>query len=124
MSYSTGTQNTKVKHGIAEDIQKDVLETADSNMRISNDEKEELVTFDEKKEGIGKFNLFLAFIILSTIIGIFIPKIFISNNIYYTSREISRLIAEKELLHEERMRLKREIEVINNKHLMLELGTK
>ena len=96
-------------------IIEDTLEISDLDMRISNDEKEELVTFDEKREGIGRFNLLIAFFILSVII---------SNNIYYTSREIARLNAEKELLYEERMRLKREIEIINNKHLMLELGTK
>lgn len=92
------------------------------DMRISNDEKEGLVSLETQKEGLGKWHLFLAFCVLFLIMSIFIPKIFISNNIYYTSREIARLHAEKELLHEERMRLQREIEIINNKHLLLELG--
>lgn len=100
------------KHNIANEF----------DTRISNDEKEGLVAFSQKKEGISKLHLFLAFLIIMLIMGIFIPKIFISNNIYYTSREISRLYAEKELLYEEKMRLQREVEKINNKHLMLELG--
>ncbi|WP_281651754.1 hypothetical protein [Helicobacter bilis] len=120
MPYSINKQDSTMQQGIIEDT----LEATDLDMRISNDEKEELVTFDEKREGIGRFNLLIAFFVLSVIMAIFIPKIFISNNIYYTSREIARLNAEKELLYEERMRLKREIEIINNKHLMLELGTK
>ena len=107
-------------------IQKDTIEGLTSvnefDMRISNDEKEELVTFNTTADGVSKFNLLVAFFIISLIMSIFIPKIFISNNIYYTSREISRLHAEKELLYEERMRLQKEIEKINNKHLMLELG--
>ncbi|TLD80703.1 hypothetical protein [Helicobacter trogontum] len=118
MPYSINKQTFTMQQGIAEDVTR----TDDSDMRISNDEKEELVTFDEKKEGIGKLSLFMAFFILLVIMGIFVPKIFISNNIYYISRDIARLNAEKELLYEERLRLKREIEIINNKHLMLELG--
>lgn len=92
------------------------------DMRISNDEKEGLVSFSESTQGLDKFHLIMAFFVLLLIMSVFVPKIFISNNIYYTSREIARLHAEKELLHEERMRLQREIELINNKHLMLELG--
>lgn len=116
MSY-TYQNNFTTQHNEINTIDEDTFDT-----RISNDEKEELVAFSEKKEGIGKFKLIQAFLIISLIMGIFIPKIFVSNNIYYTSREIARLHAEKELLYEEKMRLQREVEIINNKHLMLELG--
>lgn len=95
----------------------------DSSIRISNDEKEGLVNFATAKvTGLSKFHLIMSFCVVFLMLSVFIPKIFISNNIYYTSREISRLHAEKELLHEERMRLQREMEIIKNRHLMLELG--
>lgn len=119
MSYPK-SQNKPI---IQQEVAKGDASANEFDTRISNDEKEGLVTFNVSKEGVSKFHLFIAFFIILLIMSIFIPKIFISNNIYYTSREISRLHAEKELLYEERMRLQREVEKINNKHLMLELGT-
>ena len=89
--------------------------------RISNIEKEELLDFTSNEVGLGKFNLIMAFCILFLILSIFAPKIYLSNNIYYISREISRLHAVKELLAEEKLRLQGEIEKIHNKHLLLEL---
>ena len=65
--------------------------------------------------------LIMAFCILFLILSIFAPKIYLSNNIYYISREISRLHAVKEILAEEKLRLQGEIEKIHNKHLLLEL---
>lgn len=115
MSYPIDTQDS-TQHTQAQ------APTQELDMRISNDEKEGLVSFSESTSGLEKFDLVMAFFVVLLIMSVFVPKIFISNNIYYTSREIARLHAEKELLHEERMRLQREIELINNKHLMLELG--
>lgn len=89
--------------------------------RISNIEKEELLDFTSNEVGLSKFNLIMAFCILFLILSIFAPKIYLSNNIYYISREISRLHAVKELLAEEKLRLQGEIEKIHNKHLLLEL---
>nr|WP_034558164.1 hypothetical protein [Helicobacter muridarum] len=91
--------------------------------RISNDEKEELVKISiPKGDGLGKFNLLIAFLLLGLILSIFLPKIYVSNNIYYISRSIAKLQAEKELLLEEKQRLNRNIESIKNKHLLMELG--
>lgn len=122
MSYTKDRHNLLTQQDIA-DKHASTNEPNEFDTRISNDEKEWLATFNAPKEGVSKFHLFVAFFIILLIMSIFIPKIFVSNNIYYTSREISRLHAEKELLYEEKMRLQREIEKINNKHLMLELGT-
>ncbi len=94
----------------------------DSNIRISSDEKEELINFSVKTRGLSRFHLVMSFFVVFLILSVFIPKIFISNNIYYASREISKLNSEKELLREEKMRLQREVEIIDNKHLLLELG--
>ncbi|WP_245945682.1 hypothetical protein [Helicobacter didelphidarum] len=92
------------------------------SMRISNDEKEGLMNFTHNEEGLAKFHLIMAFCVLFLILSVFIPKIYLSNNIYYTSRAISKLTIEKDLLYEENMRLQQEIEKINDKHLLLEIG--
>ena len=47
MPYSINKQDSTLQQGIIEDT----LEATDLDMRISNDEKEELVTFDGKKGG-------------------------------------------------------------------------
>ncbi|RDU73796.1 hypothetical protein CQA66_01025 [Helicobacter aurati] len=91
--------------------------------RISNDEKEDLIGYPlSEGEGLGKFNLLIAFLLLGLILSIFVPKIYVSNNIYYISRDIAKLQAEKELLHEEKERLHRNLESIKNKHLLMELS--
>lgn len=90
--------------------------------RISNKEKEDLLNFTHEASGLSKFDLILSFGVLFLVLSIFIPKIYLSNNIYYVSREISRLQAEKSLLHDEKIRLQKQIEEINNKHILLELG--
>ncbi len=118
MSYPTDKKAPIIQHDIIEHTPP----TNEFDMRISNDEKEGLVNLNMPKEGLSKFHLITAFLAIFLIMSMFIPKIFIANNIYYTSREISRLHAEQELLYEEKIRLQREIELINNKHLMLELG--
>lgn len=98
------------------------MQSVNETTRISNDEKEELVSMSlPQGEGLGKFNLLIAFLLLGLILSIFLPKIYISNNIYYVSRNISKLQAEKELLLEEKQNLNRNIELIKNKHLLMEL---
>ena len=99
---------------------KDSNDNPDS--RISSSEKEELLNFTYTKDGLAKFHLAMAFCVMALILSMLIPKIFIANRIYYTSRDIARLNAEKELLDEEKIRLMREIEDIKNKHFLLELG--
>ena len=94
----------------------------DKTNRISNEEKDELISFSTKESGLGLFNLILALLILFLILSVFIPKIYLSNNIYYTSRDIAKLQAEKDLLYEEKRKLQRSIQTINNGHLLLEIG--
>lgn len=103
-------------------MKKEDIDSIENNSRISHAEKDELMDFKAQKEGLGFFDLFIAIFILILILGIFTPKIYLSNNIYYISRDITRLYSEKELLNEERIRLEKEIEYINQKHLRLELG--
>lgn len=101
---------------------KDIDIDKEDSTRISSAEKDELMDFAKKQEGLGLFYLFMAGCVIFLILSVFIPKIYLSNNIYYVSRDIARLHGEKELLHEERIRLQREIERINERHLWLELG--
>lgn len=116
---ANASKNIKISKDSADSITKDSIK--DLN-RISNDEKEELLSFNVRESGLSKFSLFVAFCIMFLVLSVLLPKIYLSNNVYYVSRDISRLNAEKDMLSEEKIRLKREIEMINNKHLMLELG--
>lgn len=92
--------------------------------RISTNEKEELIGSSpiEQTRGLGKFNLLVALLLLLLILSVFVPKIYISNNIYYLSRDLARLQAERDLLREEQLRAYRSIENIKNRHLLMELG--
>lgn len=104
--------------------QKNRTDSIDSINRISSSEKEELLSFKVQEQGISKFNLFVAFCILVLVLSVLLPKIYLVNNIYYVSRDISRLNSENSLLDEERIKLDKEIEKVNNKHLMLEINDK
>lgn len=115
-------QNTiKLKN---KDKNLDTQAKEDSINRISSNEKEELLGFKVQEQGVSRFNLLVAFCILALTLSVMLPKIYLANNIYYVSRDISRLNSENSLLDEERIKLDKEIEMVNNKHLMLEINDK
>lgn len=66
-------------------------------------------------------HLFIAFMLLIVAIAVFIPKIYLRNEIYFTSKEIHKLQNHKEILAEENSKLKQEIEDIKFKYLVTEI---
>ncbi len=64
----------------------------------------------------------LVMVYLSIIIGLLIilPKIYIKNEIYYTSRQISKISSEYSVLKEENRFLKQKVEYIKFKNQVLD----
>lgn len=89
--------------------------------RIDEKEKEELF-FDDPKKGLDINALFWAYVILIFSLVIVLPKIYLASNIYYVSRDISKLQTQENLLKEENNRLERDLEDVRFKYLMMNLN--
>lgn len=89
--------------------------------RIDEKEKEELF-FDNQKKGLDINALFWAYVILIFSLLIVLPKIYLASNIYYVSRDISKLQTQENLLKEENNRLERDLEDVRFKYLMMNLN--
>lgn len=89
--------------------------------RIDEKEKEELF-FDDAKKGLDINALFWAYVILIFSLVVVLPKIYLASNIYYVSRDISKLQTQENLLKEENNRLERDLEDVRFKYLMMNLN--
>lgn len=76
------------------------------------DEKEELLSYieesEEKELGVKLLLLMIAFVLL--MMFLFVPKIYLRSEIYYTSREIDNLKIQKESLVAENKALQKNLE--------------
>lgn len=90
---------------------------------VEADEREELL------EEIGEYHesrqldakvlfMMLGLLVLSVII--FAPKIYLRNNIYFSSKEISQLQIQHDTLIEENRHLRRQLEDMKFQHLILD----
>ena len=77
-------------------------------------EKDELLeSYDDYRQAasrIGYKELVIAFLLLVIALLVFMPKIYLTNEIYFTSRKINKLLDEYEILKEENRILKQRLE--------------
>lgn len=85
--------------------------TEERRLRTSEKERDALFAQEVKaQQGISLPLLICVFVVLLIVLILFAPKIYLTNNIYYTSRSIQKLKAQESLLKEERRRLELELE--------------
>ncbi len=90
------------------------------NSRIDTQEKDELwADLDEQAlhKGLNTRYLVVAYGVLCIVLLICVPRIYLSNSIYYYSRDINKLQTQSDLLKEENKRLQNELESLRYKHL-------
>ena len=88
---------------------------------MKQDKTELLKKYDEEQKREKNLDLKLLLVVyLLVLIGfmVFLPKIYIRNQIYYTSRDINKLYNEYSTLKEENIHLKQELESLRFKNLM------
>lgn len=86
----------------------------------SADEKRELLSqSDEVEENISFYQLLLVFLAIFIALVVLLPKVYISNQIYYLSKEVSQLNGKKDVLLEEKSLLNSKIEEISYKQQIL-----
>lgn len=75
---------------------------------------------EEKKKNLSLFHFALAYGIILFALIVFVPQIFIRNEIYYLSREISTLRAQEAVLNEENKELSRNLENMRFRNQILD----
>ena len=91
-------------------------------IRIRTDEKEGLHN-EERRSGIDVWYLIVVYIGLLAVLLICVPKIWLSNSIYYISRDINKLQTQSDLLKEENKRLQNEREILRYQYLNTQINT-
>ena len=90
---------------------------------MSNDREELLESIQDLGEGqghigIGTFLIVILAVLL--VLALFVPKIYLSNAIYYKSRNINKLLDDYEILKEENRLLNQKLEKIRFKTQVLD----
>ncbi|RAX54683.1 hypothetical protein CCY99_02665 [Helicobacter sp. 16-1353] len=88
---------------------------------VNADEKQALLENLEEDEGIDLGAIFVAYGIFFLVILVFMPKIYLANNIYYASRDINYLQAQKEALKNENSELQQQLESTKFNFLTLDI---
>lgn len=99
---------------------KQEIQTQQENFQ---DEKSLLLdNFAQTKEerNLSFHHLLFAFLLLAFSCAVFVPQIYIRNNIYYLSREIGTLRSQESVLNEENKEIKKELENMRFKNQILD----
>jgi len=99
------------------------LESLKSTNNISEGRDELLQDFDSEQnrpKDISVKTLFLVYIIVFLSLAILLPKVYISNQIYYNSKEINKMYHKYTALKEEQDFLKRELEKLRYQTLVID----
>jgi cell division protein FtsL len=93
-------------------------------LHVKKSDKTQLLDKIDEELSAGK-NLdfrFLVIVYLCMVVGLLLilPKIYIKNEIYYTSRQISKISSEYSILKEENRFLKQKVEYIKFKNQVLD----
>lgn len=85
-------------------------------------EKDELLKElkDSPETNLNFFDLMTAYLIVFLILAVTIPKIYMANEIYYSSRDIAKLRNELNVLIEENKGLKYKLEKIRYKNQIID----
>lgn len=99
------------------------LENSILDEKIPDEKSEILSDYDsvqEKGEGLSFYSLIVAYIFVAAMMVIFVPVIYMRNEIYYISRDIEELRSKHSVLLEENRNLERNIERLKFKYEIID----
>ena len=99
------------------------LESLKLTNDISEGRDELLEDFDSEQnrpKDISVKTLFLVYVVVFLALSILLPKVYISNQIYYNSKEINKMYHKYTALKEEQDFLKRELEKLRYQTLVID----
>lgn len=117
-------QTSQISKNLNEDLKKENLseKNLEAQVSINASEKEAILDDVLIKEDNISFRLVCIMLgLMLFVLALFIPKIYIRNNIYYTSRNIIQLQAQLDSLNEENKYIKKQLEDIKFHNLTQEL---
>lgn len=118
---SSSINNTKQDSNALKKGQHSIAHKCDcDNAGVKIDEKEALIPLESPKQSDVSI-LFIAYGILFFIVLVFMPQIYLANNIYYASKNISYLKSQKEALKDENAELQQRLESLKFNFLTLEI---
>ncbi len=88
---------------------------------LNIEEKEAVLEMDLTAKEIPFKVVCLVFVAMFIALSLFVPKVYIRNNIYYTSRNLIQFQAQLDSLNEENKHIKKQLEDIKFKNLTHEL---
>ncbi|MDA3969059.1 hypothetical protein [Helicobacter ibis] len=91
------------------------------NTSLTQEEKDSLLDTKENTVAFSSQTILIALSAMIIALVLFIPKIYIRNNIYYTSRNIIQLQTQLDSLNEENKHIKKQLEDIKFNNLTYEL---
>lgn len=91
------------------------------NTSLTQEEKDLLTDVRENIVAFSSQTILIALSAMIIALALFIPKIYIRNNIYYTSRNIIQLQTQLDSLNEENKHIKKQLEDIKFNNLTYEL---
>ncbi len=85
------------------------------------EEKKELLSALEEvgSSGLELKDLVVTLLVVAIIFALIVPKIYLSNEIYYKSRNVNKLLDDYEILREEHRLLKQKLEYVQFKNQVL-----
>jgi len=87
---------------------------------VKEERKELLGAFEEAgSSGLELKDLVVTILVVAIIFALIVPKIYLSNEIYYKSRNINKLLDDYEILKEEHRLLKQKLEYVQFKNQVL-----
>ena len=87
---------------------------------MKEERKELLGAFEEAgSSGLELKDLVVTILVVVIIFALIVPKIYLSNEIYYKSRNINKLLDDYEILKEEHRLLKQKLEYVQFKNQVL-----
>lgn len=122
-NYSKDIRDRQEKSEIDILVDTPYLEQQNVNISLGIEEKEEILEkLVENPGGEIPFKMVgFVFLLMFFVLVLFVPKIYIRNNIYFTSRNIIQLQAQLDSLNEENKHIKKQLEDIKFKNLIHEL---
>ncbi|MCZ6105353.1 hypothetical protein O6B34_04670 [Campylobacter ureolyticus] len=90
------------------------------NLKNTNLQNQDIYNKNIDEKGLSLFDLVVAFLILALAVAIFVPIIYIRNEIYYISRDIEELRVKHSVLVEENKDLENKIEALKFKYEIID----
>lgn len=126
---SKGDIEKKIDHNVSKKVTKEqnnpeqkaqVKDEKEDNTEVKNTLLDDFKAGIKEEKNLSFLHLILAMVLIIGACAVFIPQIYIRNNIYYISREIAILRSQESILSEENKELNKQLETMRFQNQILD----